>query len=200
MLRPLAIGRLGTLAVAELKGVLRARRRFWWLAVLGLGAGQAFAPSEGMALCVMGGWLAALDAFARLGLREQEHGTAALVYTAAGASWRLLGARAIAALVLAWGLTLPALVRMAAVQPEIALAIALAGATIAIAGLALAAACRNPRPFELLAVFVAYVSAQGEPWLNVATAPATTLAIHAVALPLCALVAVALWPRMRPAW
>jgi hypothetical protein len=198
-LRPFMGSRLGALAVAEIKGVLRPRRRLWWLAALGLMVGQAFAPGEGFAMCVMGGWLLSLDAFARLLLRERDHGTGALVFTAAGATGRLLAARAITALVLAWGFTLPAMLRMASVQPDVALAVALAGASLAIGGLALAAVCRNPRPFELLAIFVAYVSAQGAPVLNVMAAPATTLSIHAVVLPVAAVLALALWPRMRPA-
>jgi hypothetical protein len=200
VLRPLARGTLGTLAVAELKGVLRARRRLWWLAAIGMAVGQATGTGDGFALFVMGAWLLSLDAFARLGLRERENGTAALVYTAVRADGRLLGARIVAALALAWGLTAPAMLRMAAAQPEVALAIALAGATFALGGLAFAAVCRNPRPFELLAVLAAYISAQGEPWLHVTKAPATTLSIHAVAVVVAlALLAVA-WPRMRPTW
>jgi hypothetical protein len=88
---------------------------------------------------------------------------------------------------------------MATSLPEVALAVALVGATLAVGGLAFAAACRNPRPFELVAIFAAYVSTQGAPILNVAVAPNTTLAIHAVALPAFAVLALVLWPRMRPA-
>jgi hypothetical protein len=199
MLWPLGGSHAGVLAAAEVKGVLRSRRRFWWLAMLGLMIGQVFAPGQGFAMCVIGAWLLSLDAFARLGLREREHGTAALVYTAPAASARLGSARALASLLLAWGFTLPAMVRMATTLPEVAMAIGLAGATLAIGGLALAAVCRNPRPFELAVVFVAYISAQGEPILNVMTAPNSTLAMHAVALPVAAVLLVALWPRMRPA-
>jgi hypothetical protein len=89
--------------------------------------------------------------------------------------------------------------RMATTQPEVAFAIALVGATFAIGGLAFAAVCRNPRPFELVAIFTAYVSTQGAPILDVMVAPDTTLAIHAVALPVFAVLALVLWPRMRPA-
>jgi hypothetical protein len=199
LLWPLGGSRVGVLAAAEVKGVLRARRRFWWLAMLGLMAGQVFAPGQGFAMCVIGAWLLSMDAFARLGLREREHGTAALVYTAPAASAHLGSARALASLLLAWGFTLPAMVRMATTLPEVALAIGLAGATLALGGLALAAACRNPRPYELAVIFIAYISAQGEPLLNVMAAPGTTLAIHAVAVPVCALLVLVLWPRMRPA-
>jgi hypothetical protein len=198
LLRPFTGGHVGALAASELKGVLRPRRRFWWLAMLGLLVGQVFAPGQGFALCVLGAWLLSLDAFARLLLRESEHGTSALVFTAAGATGRLLSARVLASLALAWGFTLPAMARMATSLPEVSLAIALAGATLAIGGLAFAAVCRNPRPFELVAILVAYISAQGEPILNVISAPNSTLAIHAVALPVAAVLMVALWPQMRP--
>ena len=199
LLRPLRGGHVGELAAAEIKGVLRPRRRLWWLAMLGLAIGQVFAPGEGFALCVIGAWMLSLDAFARLLLREREHGTGALVYTAAGATSRLLSARVLASLALAWGFTLPAMARMATSLPEVSLAIALAGATLAIGGLAFAAACRNPRPFELVVVLAAYIGAQGNPVLNVMVAPNTTLAMHALALPVLAVLALALWPRMRPA-
>jgi hypothetical protein len=199
-MRPLLRTRTGTLAAAELKGVLRSRRWAWWLAALGLLVGQATAPGEGLMLCVLGAWLLSLDAYARLGLRERDTGTGALVYSAAGVTWRLFGARTLTALALAWGSTLPAMARMASTQPDVALAIALCGATLALGGLAFAVACRNPRPFEIVAVLVAYASAQNAPLLNVTTDTATTLAIHAVLLPVFAVVALALWPRMRPAW
>ena len=197
LLRPFERWRVGTLAAAELRGVLRARRRLWWLAMLGLAGLQAFGRGDGFAFGVLGAWLLSLDAFARMLLREQEHRTGALVFVAPGATRRLLGARVLAALVLAWGATLPALARMAIAQPTVALAILVAGASLAMAGLAFAALCRNPRPFELVAVFAAYLGLQGDPVLNVLAAPASTLALHAVALPVCAAVAVVLWPRMR---
>jgi hypothetical protein len=185
------------LAAAELRGVLRARRRLWWLALLGFMALQAFGEGMGLAAGVLCAWLLSLDAFARLLLRERDHGTGALVFTAPGATTRLLAARALTALALAWGATLPAMIRMATTQPDVALAIVLAGASFAMAGLAFAALCRNPRPFELVAIGAAYVSLQGEPILNVLAAPRSTLAIHAVLLPVCIALAVALWPRMR---
>jgi hypothetical protein len=197
LLRPAQRSRLGMLAAAELRGVLRARRRLWWLALLGFMALQAFGEGMGLAAGVLCAWLLSLDAFARLLLRERDHGTGALVFTAPGATTRLLAARALTALALAWGATLPAMIRMATTQPDVALAIVLAGASFAMAGLAFAALCRNPRPFELVAVGAAYVSLQGEPILNVLAAPRSTLAIHAVLLPVCIALAVALWPRMR---
>jgi hypothetical protein len=196
-LRPLTGTRTGLLFAAELRGVLRARRRLWWLALLGFMGLQAFGEGEGIVFGVLCAWLLSLDAFARLLLRVRDHGTGALVFTAPGATTQLLAARALTALALAWGATLPAMLRLASSQPEVAAAIALAGASRAIAGLAFAALCRNPRPFELVAVVVAYISLQGEPILNVIVAPRSTLAFHAVALPVCVALAVALWPRMR---
>jgi hypothetical protein len=200
VLRPLLRTRTGTLAATEIKGVLRPRRRLWWLAMLGLLGGQAFAPDEGLALCTLGAWMLSLDAYARLALRERDTGTGAMVYTAAGATWRLLGARAIAALFLAWTFTLPAMARMSLADPQVAMTIAIVGASLAIAGLAFATACRNPRPFEITAVFAAYIGMQQSPVLHVLVAPSTTLAIHSVALGVGLAVLIALWPKMRPAW
>lgn len=197
LLRPVTGSRLGLLAATELRGVLRARRRLWWLALVGFMALQAFGEGDGLMFGVLCAWLLSLDAFARLLLRESDHGTGALVFTAPGATTQLLAARALAALALAWGATLPAMARMASAQPDVALAILVAGASFAVAGLALAALCRNPRPFELLAIGSAYISAQGEPILNVVASPASTLAIHAVLLPVCVAIAVVMWPRMR---
>ena len=65
--------------------------------------------------------------------------------------------------------------------------------TIALSGLALGAACRNPRPFELSLVFLAYIGIQGDATLDAFTVPATTLARHLWLLPASAALLLVAW-------
>ena len=59
---------------------------------------------------------------------------------------------------------------------------------------ALASACRNPRPFELAMVFLAYIGVQDHPVLNAIVDPAANLAWQLWLLPAgLALLAIA-WP------
>ena len=78
---------------------------------------------------------------------------------------------------------MPALLRLAAIHPEAALATLVAGASLAVWGLACGALFRNARPFELALVAACYISAQGALVLNVLASPSTTLAWHAALLP-----------------
>ena len=192
-LAPLRRTPFGALVAAELRLVLRPRRTWWWLLLAWAFGAQAFAPEKGLAVAMLGGWLLALDVFARLVLREHATRTAALVFTAPGMRGRLLAARVLVAVGLAWALVLPALVRLAAVQPEAALATLAAGASVALWGLAAGAVCRSARPYELALLCAAYVSAQGALVLNVFAAPATTLSWHAALLPLAMGVLVVGW-------
>ena len=109
----------------------------------------------------------------------------------------MLVVRAIVGVGLAWMVTLPALLRLAATHPQAALATLVAGVSLALWGLACGALFRNGRLFELLALMAAYVSVQGGLLLNVAVAPMDTLRWHLLALPL-ALGVLALGMR-RPA-
>jgi hypothetical protein len=178
----------GALAAAELRLVLRQRRWWWWLALLVVSGVQAFGAPKGMSIAVIFAWLLLIDVFARLVLREQETGTAGLVFTAASARLKLPAARAIVSIGLAWVVTLPAMLRMAASEPTIALGTLVVGASIALWGMAVGAVARNGRPFELVLLAVGYGGMQGAALLNVIVAPADTLRWHLLGLPLALVV------------
>ncbi|MDB5970822.1 MAG: hypothetical protein JWQ90_3272 [Hydrocarboniphaga sp.] len=195
-LRPLERSRGGMLVAAELKLVLRQRPLWWWLALIGLIAFQILCKPPGLAAACIGAWIISADVFARAILRERDTDTRALLFTAAGASRRLLTARIVAALVLAIVPVLPALIRAAGIDWIAPIALLMTAALVAIAGLSLGVLCRNPRPFELLLVMFGYLGAQGESTLNPFVQPASTVAQQLIMLPLFALVLFALWPRL----
>jgi hypothetical protein len=192
VLRPFEMLPAGRLAAAETRLVLRQRRLTWWLALAVLLGVQLFAAPKGMAIGAILAWLLCVDIFARAALREQETGTAALVFSAAGAGRRVLLARLGLALGLGWAVVLPAIVRSIGTEPG-PLPLLVTGASVAVAGLALGAGCRNARPFELGLVFLAYLGVQGDPLLNVLADPAANLARHAWLLPASALLLVSAW-------
>ena len=199
-LSPLQRTPFGALVAAELRLVLRPRRAWWWLALLGTLGTQLFAPHKAMAVAVIVAWVLSLDVFARLVLREDETRTAALVFTAPGMRTRLLAVRAIVGIGLAWVVTLPASLRLAVVHPTAALTTLVAGVSIALWGLACGALFRNGRMFELLALMAAYTSVQGALVLNVLVAPMTTMRWHLLAWPLALAVLALGWRRhARPA-
>jgi hypothetical protein len=173
----------GALVAAELRLILRGRRWWWWLALLVVAGVQAFAEAKGMSIAVVLAWVLLIDVFARLVLREQETGTAGLVFTAPASGLKLPVTRAVVSIGLAWAVTLPALLRMAASQPTIALAILVVGASLALWGMAIGAVARNGRVFEVLALLAAYGGLQGAALLNVIVAPPSTLRWHLLALP-----------------
>ncbi|WP_339826802.1 ABC transporter permease subunit [uncultured Arenimonas sp.] len=192
LLRPFELFPAGRLAAAEVRLVLRQRRITWWLALLVLLGVQAFAPEKGMAIAAILAWLLCVDVFAGAALRERDTGTASLVFSAAGAGRRILLARLGLALGLAWAVVLPALLRSLATDPG-PLPLLATGASVAVAGLALGASCRNARPFELAMVFLAYIGVQGDPILNALADPAANLARHAWLLPASALLLLPAW-------
>lgn len=195
VLRPLASTRMGLLLAAELKLVLRQRRMVWWLALAIAWGAQASGNREAIGIGVIGAWLASIDVFARAVLRERETGTGALLWTAAGAARRLLFARVGVALVLALLAVAPALLHLFASDPLAACALMLAAVNVAFAGLALGILCRNPRPFELLLVVLAYAGVQAQGPLAVLADARGLLYLHGLALPLLVAIVVALWPR-----
>ena len=194
-LSPLQRTPFGTFVAAELRLVLRPRRAWWWLALLGALGTQLFAPDKALAVAVIVAWVLLLDVFARLVLREHETRTDALVFTAPNMRMRLLTVRAIVGIGLAWLVTLPALLRLAVAHPQAAFATLVAGVSIALWGLACGALFRNGRLFELLALIAAYVSVQGALVLNVIVAPMDTLRWHLLALPLALGVLALGWRR-----
>lgn len=193
VLAPIGRSAFGALVGAEARLALRPRRRRWFLAMAALYVAQAVAPTPGLVIAILLGWLLSTDVFARAVLREHETHTGGLVFTAPGMRRRLLLARVVVAVGLAWAVTLPAIARLALQQPAAALALLVAGASVALWGLALGAVFRNARPFELLLAIAAYVSVQGALVLNVVADPRATLGGHAIALPLAAALLLGGW-------
>jgi hypothetical protein len=193
LLRPFARGAFGVLAVAELKLALRERRLWWWLAALVLLGVQAFGSDKGMMVAMLLAWGLPLDLLARGALREGEHRTGELVFTAPRMLGRLLAVRLAVPLLLLFALSLPGLLRL---DPMSRLAALVVIASIASWGLAFGAICRNPRPFELLMVGAIYLGLQGVSLFALEAHAAQTLAWHASALlPAWALLAWG-WPRL----
>ncbi len=195
---PLQHGRTGLLLAAELRLELRQRRLWWWLAMLAAAGVQLFAPRQAASLAVLASWLLLMDVFSRGVLREHDSGTAALLFCSAGARGHVLLARALTLLALAWGFTLPALLRfLLAADVASALAVVVLGASVALWGLALGALTRNPRAHELLLCLLAYVTLQGPGALDVASASHASTWWHAAGLPLAGALVLAAWPRLH---
>ncbi|HEY0660266.1 MAG TPA: hypothetical protein VGD21_02940 [Lysobacter sp.] len=193
LLKPMQRGTRGALLAAELRLVLRSRRWWWWLSMAIAFIVQLAAPGQGLTIGILAGWILCLDVFSRVILREHDTRTAALVFTAPGMRAKLLGTRVAMAIGLAWVVTLPALLRLALQHPAAALATCVAGASVALWGLALGALFRNSRPFELTLLAAAYISAQGALVLNTLIAPQTTLAWHAASIPMAVALLVVAW-------
>ncbi len=195
VLRPLESTRIGMLLAAELKLVLRQRRAWWWLALLIAWGAQLSGNREAIGIGVIGAWLVSVDVFARAVLRERDSGTGPLLFVAAGAVRSLLFARIGVALVLALLSVAPALLSLFATNHVAASALLFAAANVAFAGLAIGIACRNPRPYELLLVVLAYAGVQGHGPLAVLADSPGALQLHALVLPVLIAVVLVLWPR-----
>lgn len=195
LLQPLESSPTGLLLAAELKLLLRPRRRLWWLALLVLGLVQLFGSMQALGIACVLAWLISTDALARTILRERDAGTAALLFSAANVQRRMLLVRIAVALALTVGSALPAVLRLAFADPLTLLALGMTAASVAVSGLAIGAACRNARLFELLLVASAYAGIQGHAVLNPTTDPAATIALHGILLPAFCVLLVALWPR-----
>jgi len=181
LLQPLQGSALGVLVAAEVFVVLRLRPLWWWAAWLPLWAVQLFAPRHAVALAMLGGWTLLLDVFSRTGLRDREHGTLDLVSTAPGAQRRLLWARVIASVGLAWFAAAPGLLREAVAHPAMFATACVMAASIALWGLASAVATRSSRPFELVFIALAYATTQGLSWLDAAARGNGVALAHLVA-------------------
>ncbi|MBK8286944.1 MAG: ABC-2 transporter permease [Ahniella sp.] len=81
IMNPFARGPLGILTIAELKQALRQRKMWWWLAAIGV-VGAQFGSPETARIALLFAWILPLDVLARGVLRERDHGTGALVFTA----------------------------------------------------------------------------------------------------------------------
>ena len=199
LLRPLESAASGMVLAAELKLVLRQRRAWWWLALIGLWAAQIFGTREAIGVATIGAWLISVDVFARAILREREADTGPLLFAAAGATRRLLIARIGVALLLSVGAIVPAMLHLSSASPTTALALLVTAASVAIGGLALGVLCRNPRPFELLLVMFAYVGVQNGGPLAAVALPHDALRLQAILLPAFLAILLLLWPRLTRA-
>ena len=195
LLRPLEFAAMGMVMAAEFKLVLRQRRAWWWLALLGLGIAQIAGTREAVGIAAIGAWLISVDVFARAILRERDTGTGALVFVAEGATRRLIVARIGVALMLAVISVGPGLVRLALTDPTAALALLATAIGVALGGLAIGVACRNPRPFELLLVTLSYAGVQQAGPLAAIVKPLDALQLQAILLPAFAAILLLLWPR-----
>ncbi|HEY2344354.1 MAG TPA: hypothetical protein VGH80_00575 [Xanthomonadaceae bacterium] len=195
LLRPLEFSTTGMLLAAELKLVLRQRRVWWWLAWIVSAIVQLVGARDAVGIAVICAWVMNADVFARAILRESDTGTGALLFSAAQAPRRLLLARIGAAVLLASATILPAIVHLAFVAPAAATALIVTATTVAVGGLALGVLCRNPRPFELVLVALAYVGVQNGGPLAAVVNPQWTLGVQAFLLPTLIVVLLALWPR-----
>ena len=197
MLRPLESFNGGRLLASELRLMLRQRRLWWWGALLLCWGLQIGAPAMVQTGAVIVAWMISLDLFARSLLRERETGTAALVMTATRASARLLTARTAAAVLIAVGSVLPALVRWSLQSPAVALSLLVTALGVALAGLALAAVCSSPRPYELAMVFLAYLGVQGAGPLAFHLATPSATAITALATLALGALLLLTWPGVN---
>ena len=199
-LRPLARGNVGLLVATETQLVLRDRRAIWWAALVATLLAQALLPAAQVPLAAIAAWALLVDVLAGAALREQRTGTAALVFSAAGARGHVLQARFAMLAGLALAVSLPALVRLAAAQPLAAAACAATALSLALWGLALGAASRSARAFELGFVVLAWTGLNGLPVLHAGAAPAATLAGHLALAPVALALLAFFWPRLcRPA-
>jgi hypothetical protein len=191
-----ARGRVGILAVAELKSALRRRRVWWWLAALVAFGLQAFGSGMAMQTGMLLAWVLPLDILARSVLQEKEHGTGGLVFAAPDILRRLLAARFAVGFALLLVLTLPGVLRLLATAPIAALAAIAVSASIVSWGLCLGALCRHARPFELVLIVAAYLGLQGVPLFDLETRPQLTMFWHALALLPAWLTLAWAWPRL----
>ncbi|MET0267062.1 MAG: hypothetical protein ABW202_15785 [Duganella sp.] len=196
LLRPLQRSVFGTLLASELQLTLRQRKLWWWLAVLGAAVMQLAGTVEAACFAALAAWLLCLDIHAHAALRESASGTAPVVFSAARAGGRILGARAAMLVLLGVVLTLPALLRFALTAPLMAAALLAIAISLAAWALALGTATRSALPFEVLACVLAYLSINGAPLLHAGADSRFTLTLHCAALPVAVIVLWTMWPRL----
>ncbi len=199
ILAPLEHGALGTLVAAELRLALRRRSLLWWAAMLVAAIVQVATPLPNAAMAAVVAWMLGIDVHARALLRESETRTGGLVFTAPDAARRVSLARLCSALLLSLFAVAPLLLRSLATAGDLAGPVLLVAAAVAVLGLAAGALFRNPRPYELAMVVLAYVGVQGSGPLAVAAqSPAMTTAVG-IALAAGLLLLVATAPRLAAA-
>jgi hypothetical protein len=181
---------------AELLLVLRQRRILWWLALIVLGVLQVTTPKDVAGLPICLAWLLSLDLLAHAALRDVQTGTRELIFTAPGATWRVLRSRALVVLAMILLTTLPALVRFSFIAPGMALAIVAIAASLTAWGIAFGTLLGNARAFEIVFCLLAYHALNGGFILNVSTDPLGSAVWHAALLPVALALSVWRWPRL----
>ena len=199
VLTPLERGAFGTLVAAELRLALRRRGLLWWAVMLGAGGVQLAGPLPGAAVAAVVALMLGIDVHARALLRESETRTAGLVFTAPDAARRVSAARLCSAVLLSLVAVAPLLLRCLVTTPGVIGPVLLVAITVAAVGLAAGAVFRNPRPYELAMVALAYGGVQGGGPLAVAAlTPAMATGIG-IALAASLLVLFATIPRLAAA-
>lgn len=195
-LAPLQRSLLGRMVSAELLLVLRQRRILWWLALVVLGVLQITMPKDtaGLPICLT--WLLSLDLLAHAALRDVQTGTRELIFTAAGATWRVLRSRALVVSTIIVLSTLPALVRFFFTAPDMALAIAVIAVSITAWGIAFGTLFGNARAFEIVFCLLAYHALNGGTILNVSIDPLGSAAWHAALVPAALALSLWRWPSL----
>jgi hypothetical protein len=195
-LEPLQGSLLGRVVSAELLLTLRQRRLLWWFALLVLYVLQCTATMQIAAVAACLAWTLSLDALANAALRDEQAGTGELVFTAPGAVWRVLAARAIGLIAMTLAATLPAIVRFAFAAPQTALALIVIGISLSLWGMACGVLLRNARAYEIAFCLLLYHALNGGAVLNASVDPLHTALWHAALLPLPLLALLWRWPRM----
>ncbi|HEX7643920.1 MAG TPA: hypothetical protein VF472_17080 [Burkholderiaceae bacterium] len=195
-LEPLQASLLGRMVSAELLLILRQRRILWWLALIVLSVLQAAAPADVAAIAVCLAWTLSLDVLGHAALRDRENGTRELVFSAAGATWRIFSARVIVLFAMALSASLPALLRFAADMPAAALAILVVSASLTVWGIAFGALFGNARAFEIVFCVLLYHGLNQGATLNVIADPLGTSIWHAVLLAPAIALSLWRWPRI----
>jgi len=195
-LRPLRRTHGGAMLAAELQLALQGRKPMWWLGVLLAWVFQCSPGGPWAAYGVIGAWLLLAPVYGNAPLRESRHGAGGIMFSAAQGARRIFFARWTMLLLLGWLWTLPAMLRFAGQAPMAALAVLVAGGSLASWSMALAALGRSSRPMEILLCGFAYFGLQGMAVLNVAADAAWTVMLHAALLPGAAIAYLFSWPRL----
>ena len=196
LFEPLQASLPGRMVSAELLLILRQRRAIWWLALLVACVLQAVAPTPVAAMAACLAWTLSLDILAHTALRDEQAGTRELIFTAPGATERVLLARLIMLLAMTIATTLPAIARFAVAAPSVALALIVIATSLSAWGMAFGTLFRNARAFEIVFCLLLYHALNNGAILNPAVDPIATSVWHAALLPLAAVILWWRWPRL----
>jgi hypothetical protein len=196
VLQPLRRTHAGALLAAELQLSLQGRPPMWWLGVVAAWVFQSSPGGPWAPYGVIGAWLLLAPVYGQAPLRETRHGADAIMFSAPHGARRIFFGRWAMLLLLGWLWTLPAMVQYGVHAPLTALAVLVAGGSLASWSMALAALTRSSRPMEILLCGFAYFGLQGMAVLNVAADAAWTVMLHVALLPGAGIAYLLSWPRL----